>query len=111
MTGVQTCALPILENTPNDRIVLYHKMRIFKKLERFSESNIICDKLLDDYPTNGEVLYDMASNFLKIGDEMSFFSTLQKAVTEMPNLKNKSKNNVEFEQFRNNERFLKIIHE
>ena len=101
----------LLENNQNDKIVLYHKMRILKELERFFESNIICSKLLSAYPTNGEVLYDMASNFLKIGDEINFFSTLQKAVIEMPNLKNKLKNNTEFKKFHNNERFLKIIYE
>jgi len=86
-------------------------MRILKKLGKFSESNIICNILLNDYPKNGEILYDKASNFLKIGDEINFFSTLEKAITLMPNLKNKSKNNVEFEKFHNNDRFLKIIHE
>jgi len=101
----------LLENNQNDKIVLYHKMRILKELQRFSESNIICSKLLSAYPANGEVLYDMALNFLKIGDEINFFSTLQKAVTEMPNLKNKSKNNTEFKKFHKNERFLKIIYE
>ena len=38
-----------------------------------------------------------------------FLSTLQKAVNAIPNLKNKSRNNKEFEQFHNDERFLKIV--
>ena len=90
-------------------IVLYHKLRIFKKLNKFSESNIICKKLLGVYPDNGDVLYDMASNFLKMGDYEKFLSTLQKAINIIPNLKNKSRNNKEFEQFHNDEKFLKIV--
>ena len=53
-------------------IVLYHKLRIFKKLNRFSESNMICNKLLKIYPDNGDVLYDMASNFLKMDEYEKF---------------------------------------
>ena len=90
-------------------IVLYHKSRILKKLNRFSESNIICKKLLSIYPDNGDVLYDMASNFLKMNDYENFLSSLQKAIKIIPNLKNKSKNNNEFKQFHNDERFLKIV--
>jgi len=99
----------LLKNNSNEMIVLYHKLRILKKLDRFSESNIICKELLNIYPDNGDVLYDMASNFLKMGDDEKFLVTLEKAVNIIPNLKRKSKNNKEFKQFRNDERFLKII--
>jgi hypothetical protein len=78
-------------------------------LNRFSESNIVCNKLLKIYPDNGDVLYDMASNFLKIRDDENFFLTLQKAINVIPNLKNKSRSNREFQQFHNDERFLKIV--
>jgi len=106
--GLKICE-NILKNSPNEIIVLYHKLRILKKLNKFSESNIICKKLLDIYPDNGDVLYDMASNFLKMGNNEKFLSTLQKAVCVIPNLKNKSKNNKEFEPFYNDEQFLKIV--
>ena len=61
------------------------------------------------YPENGEVLYEMASNFLKLGDEEQFFNLLRKAVNALPNLKNKSKQNKEFEEFFRDERFLNIV--
>ena len=80
-----------------------------KKLNRFAESNTICMKLADIYPENGEVLYEMASNFLKLGDKEQFFNLLQKAVNALPNLKNKSKQNKEFEQFFTDERFVDIV--
>ena len=99
----------LLKNNSNEMIVLYHKSRILKKLNKFSESNVICKELLDIYPDNGDVLYDMASNFLKLEDIENFLSTLQKAVNVIPNLKNKSRNNKEFEPFYNDERFLKIV--
>ena len=66
-------------------------------------------KLADIYPENGEVLYEMASNFLKLGDVEQFFNLLQKAVNALPNLKNKSKQNKEFEEFFRDERFLNIV--
>ena len=90
-------------------IVLYHKSRILKKLNKFSESNVICKGLLNIYPDNGDVLYDMASNFLKLEDIENFLLTLQKAIHVIPNLKNKSRNNKEFEPFYNDKRFLKIV--
>ena len=61
------------------------------------------------YPENGDILYDMASNFLKLNDIEQFLTFLQKAVNVMPNLKNKSKNNKEFEEFFRNERFMNIV--
>ena len=99
----------LLKNNPDDMIVLYHKLRILKKLCKFQESNLICKKLLDVYPDNGDILYDMSANFLKMNDIEKFLSTLQKAINAIPNLKNKSKNNKEFVQFHNDNRFLKIV--
>ena len=51
----------------------------------------------------------MASNFLKLNNIEQFFKFLQKAVNVMPNLKNKSKNNKEFEKVFTNERFMDIV--
>ena len=99
----------MLKNNPDEIIALYHKLRILKKLDRFAESNTICMKLVDIYPENGEVLYEMASNFLKLGDIEQFFNLLQKAVNTLPNLKNKSRQNKEFEQFFTDERFIDIV--
>ena len=99
----------LLKNNPDELIALYHKLRILKRLNRFAESNTICMKLADIYPENGEVLYEMASNFLKLGDEEQFFNLLRKAVNALPNLKNKSKQNKEFEEFFRDERFLNIV--
>ena len=79
-----------------------------KKLEKFIESNSICMKLLNIYPENADVLYDIASNFLKLNDIEQFLKFLQKAVNVMPTLKNKSKNNKEFEKFFTNEIFVDI---
>ncbi len=99
----------LLKNNPDELIALYHKLRILKKLDRFAESNTICMKLVDIYPENGEVLYEMASNFLKLGDKEQFFNSLQKAVNALPNLKNKSKQNKEFEEFFRDKRFMNIV--
>ena len=99
----------LLKNNPDEIIALYHKLRILKKLDRFAESNMICMKLVDIYPENGEVLYEMASNFLKLGDEEQFFNLLQKAVNVLTNLKNKSRQNKEFEKFFTDERFMNIV--
>ena len=101
----------LLEINPDEIIVLYHKLRILNKLDRFFESNMICKRLLNIYPNNGYILYDMASNFLKMGDDKNFLLTLKKAVNEISNLKNKSKNNREFEHFHNNATFMKIVFE
>ena len=99
----------LLKNNPDEIIALDHKLRILKKLDRFTESNTICMKLIEIYPESGEVLYEMASNFLKLGNIEQFFIYLQKAVNVLPNLKNKSKQNKEFEQFFTNERFVDIV--
>ena len=99
----------LLNNNPDEFLVLYHKLRILKKLDRFKESNEICTKIISVYPENGEVLYDMASNFLKLGNIENFLNSLKKAVIVQPNLKNKSKQNKEFENFFSDERFMDIV--
>jgi tetratricopeptide (TPR) repeat protein len=106
--ALELCNL-LLNNNFNERIVLYHKLRILKKLGKFLESNLLCQKILRTYPNNGDVLYDMASNFLNMNMIDDFFRILEKAVSVMPNLKNKCKSNKEFKQFHANKRFLDII--
>ena len=51
----------------------------------------------------------MASNFLKLGNIEQFLNSLKKAVIVLPNLKNKSKQNKEFENFFSDERFMDIV--
>ena len=45
----------ILEKNPDEMIVLYHKLRLLKKLSRFTESNEVCNKILKKYPSNEDV--------------------------------------------------------
>ena len=47
--------------------------------------------------------------YTKTGDEEQIFNLLRKAVNALPNLKNKSKQNKEFEEFFRDERFLNIV--
>ena len=46
--------------------------------------------------------------FLKLNNIEQFLKFLEKAVNIMPNLKNKSKNNKEFEKVFTNDRFVDI---
>ena len=73
-----------------------------------------------DTPTSGEYLFDGISvtgnsedltTFRRknVGYVFQFFNLLQKAVNALPNLKNKSKQNKEFEQFFTDERFVDIV--
>ena len=52
-TGNLTSSL--LEKNPNEFTILYHKLRLLKKLDRFEESNEICNKILKQYPSNIEI--------------------------------------------------------
>ena len=45
----------LLEKNPDELIVLYHKLRLLKKLNMFEKSNDICKKILSIYPSNTEV--------------------------------------------------------
>ena len=48
-----------LEKNPDELIVLYHKLRLLKKLKKFVESNEICEKILKKYPSNQDVLNEL----------------------------------------------------
>ena len=45
----------ILKKRPDELIVLYHKLRLLKKLNKIQESNKICEKILEVYPSNTEI--------------------------------------------------------
>ncbi len=45
----------VIEKNSDELIVLYHKLRLLKKLNMFEKSNEICNKILNRYPSNAEV--------------------------------------------------------
>ena len=57
----------ILSKNSNQLIVMYHKLRILKTMKRYEESIKICDKILQSYPNNGDVLFDKATNLALLG--------------------------------------------
>ena len=76
---------------------------------KFDESISCCNKILNDYPENGDVLFDKSCNFVMLdlkNDEA--LDLLEHAISQGKQYKIKAKKSKLFENFLDNPRFQKI---
>jgi len=99
----------ILKNNENYNIALYHKERILFSMQNFDESISCCNKILDDYPENGDVLFDKSCNFVMLSKNDEALDLLEHAIAQSIQYKIKAKKSKLFEKFLDNPRFQKII--
>jgi tetratricopeptide (TPR) repeat protein len=99
----------ILKNNSNYNVVLYHKERILFSMKKFDESISCCDRILEDYPDNGDVLFDKASNFVMLSNFDTALDLLEHAIFQGIEYKIKAKKSKSFEILFNNIRFQNLI--
>ena len=78
-------------------------------LEKYTESIDCCEKILDDYPYNGDVLFDKSCNLAmlsKIDDSLIF---LERAISQGRQYKIKAKKSKLFERLSDNSQFQKLV--
>lgn len=71
--------------------MLYHKERILFSMNQFEESLLCCDAILDDYPLNGDVLFDKSCSLAMIYKIDDALYTLEKAISQGIQYKIKAK--------------------
>ena len=96
-------------NFPNYNIVLYHKERILFSLKNFDDSILCCNRILDDYPDNADVLYDKSCSLAMRGELEQSLEILSLAISNNSKFKNKAKSSTCFEILKNNHLFEKLI--
>lgn len=98
-----------MDKNPNYNIALYHKERILHSMGRFSESISCCDKILLDYPTNADVLFDKSASLAMENKIDESLKTLEQAITFAQKFKIKAKNNKSFVKLIDNPEFQKLV--
>ena len=99
----------ILKNNPKYNIALYHKERILFSMENFDESILCCNHILNDYPNNGDVLFDKSCNFVMLTKYDEALDLLEHAISQGIQYKIKAKKSKIFKKLLDNPRFKKLI--
>ena len=78
-------------------------------LKKFNESIICCDRILENYPNNGDVLYDKSCNLVMLSEIDEGLDTLEKAIVQGIQYKIKAKKSSSFVKLMNDKRFQQMI--
>jgi len=78
-------------------------------IEQFDESVDICNKILNVYPNNGEILFDKAVNLAYLGKISACLESLKLSIQISDEFKIKAKNSSSFDGLEKNHQFLEII--
>ena len=78
-------------------------------MKKFRESINICDKLLELYPNNGDVLFDKSCNFAALGETLSCISNLKLAISISSKFKVNAKKNNVFESLKEQKAFQELV--
>ena len=99
----------LLNETPNELIVMYQKLRILFAIKKYKHSLQICDKILQIYPKNADVLFDKASNLAHLNRNADCLKSLSLAIEISKKFKIKAKKSKSFQGFSKDQNFLKLI--
>jgi hypothetical protein len=76
---------------------------------KFNESISCCNSILEDYPDNGDVLFDKASNSAMLSNFDDALNLLEHAISQGIQYKIKAKKSKSFENLFDNIRFQNLI--
>jgi tetratricopeptide (TPR) repeat protein len=99
----------ILGNNSKYKIALYHKERILFSIGSFDESIKCCNQILDDYPDNGDVLFDKSCSFVMLSKNKEALDLLERAISQGIKYKIKAKKSKIFEKLLDDPKFKKLI--
>ena len=78
-------------------------------MKKFDESISCCNRILQDYPDNGDVLFDKASNFAMLSNFDDALDLLERVIYHGIKYKVKAKKSKSFEKLFNNVRFQNLV--
>ncbi len=78
-------------------------------MKKFEESIVCCNKILKDYPKNGDVLFDKSCNLLMLSKLDEALDNLEISISQGIQYKIKAKNSKFFEKLNDNQRFQSLI--
>ena len=75
----------------------------------FDESIACCNQILDDYPDNGDVLFDKSCNYMMLSKNDEALNLLERAISHGKQYKVKAKKSECFKTMIDNLRFQKLV--
>jgi len=78
-------------------------------MKQFEESISCCDKILNDYPHNGDVLFDKSCNLAMLSKLDESLKSLENAISQGIEYKIKAKKSKSFEKFIDDPKFQKLV--
>jgi hypothetical protein len=78
-------------------------------MKKFNESISCCNCILEDYPDNGDVLFDKASNFAMLSNFDDALNLLENVISQGIQYKIKAQKSKSFKNLSNNVRFQNLI--
>jgi len=78
-------------------------------MDKFDDSILCCNSILNEYPNNGDVLFDKSCNLVMLSNIDEALNYLENAISQGPQYKVKAKKSKLFEKLSDNSRFQKLI--
>ena len=78
-------------------------------MEQFEESLLCCNKILEEYPRNGDVLFDKSCNLVMLSKIDDALDTLENAILQGIQYKIKAKTTKSFEKLTENQKFQNLL--
>jgi hypothetical protein len=78
-------------------------------MKKFEESIVCCNRILKDYPNNGDVLFDKSCNLLMLSKLDEALDNLEISISQGTQYKIKAKKSKFFEKLNDNKRFQSLI--
>ena len=75
----------------------------------FDESISCCNEILDDYPDNGDVLFDKSCSFVMLSKINESLNLLERAISHGTQYKIKAKKSKSFEKLLEDPRFQNLV--
>ena len=78
-------------------------------MEKFQDSILCCNKILEDYPNNGDVLFDKACNLIMLSQIEEALDNLKNSISQGNQYKIKAKKSKFFENLTNDPRYQSLF--
>ena len=99
----------ILNTNPKYNTVLYHKERVLFLWGTLMNPFYVVIEILDDYPDNGDVLFDKSRSFVMLSKNDEALNLLERAISHGIQYKIKAKKSKSFEKLLDDSRFQNLI--
>ncbi len=78
-------------------------------MTKFDESILCCNSILNDYPNNGDVLFDKSCNLVMLSKIDDAVNLLERAIIQGTQFKVKAKKSESFKKLLDDSKFKKLV--